>query len=30
MTYDQLPDEWKEWLSISPLERFARGERMLV
>jgi hypothetical protein len=30
MTYDQLPDEWKEWLSLSPLVRFARSERMLV
>ena len=30
MTYEQLPDEWKEWLSLSPLERFARGEQMLV
>ena len=30
MTYDQLPEEWKEWLSLSPLERFARGEQMLV
>jgi hypothetical protein len=30
MTYDQLPDEWKEWMSLSPLERFTRGEQMLV
>ena len=30
MTYDQLPAEWKDWLSLPPLERFARGERMLV
>ena len=30
MTYDQLPDEWKEWLELEPLERFARSERMLV
>ena len=30
MTYDQLPDEWKEWLSLPPLERFARSERTLV
>ena len=30
MTFDQLPDEWKEWLDLQPLERFARSERMLV
>ena len=30
MKYDQLPDEWKEWLELQPLERFARSERMLV
>ena len=22
MTYEQLPDEWKEWLDLTPLERF--------
>ena len=30
MTFDQLPDEWKEWLELQPMERFARSERMLV
>jgi len=26
MQYEQLPDEWKEWLDLQPLERFARSE----
>ena len=30
MQYDQLPDEWKEWLDLQPLERLARSEQMLV
>lgn len=30
MTYDDLPDEWKEWLELSPSERFARSEQMLA
>ncbi len=29
-TFDELPDEWKDWLSLPPLERFARSERALV
>ena len=30
MTYDQLPDEWKEWVNLTPLERFVRSEQLLV
>ena len=30
MTYEQLPDEWKTWLDLAPLERLAQSERMLV
>ena len=30
MTYEQLSDEWKDWLSLPPLERFARSEQTLV
>lgn len=26
MTYEQLPDEWKEWLDLTPLERFRQSE----
>ena len=28
MTCEQLPDEWKEWLDLSPLERFRRSEEL--
>lgn len=30
MTYDELPDEWKEWGIFTPLERLVRSEQMLV
>jgi hypothetical protein len=30
MTYEQLPDEWKAWLDLAPLERLAQSERLLV
>lgn len=30
MTYDEMPDEWKEWVALTPLERFAQGEQLLV
>ncbi len=30
MTYEQLPDEWKEWLDLSPLEGFRRSEEMFA
>ena len=30
MTYEQLPDEWKEWLDLSPLERFRRSEEIFA
>ena len=26
MTYEQMPDEWKEWVDLTPLERFRRSE----
>ena len=26
MTYEQLPAEWKEWLDLTPLERFRHSE----
>ncbi len=26
MTYEQLPDEWKEWVNLTPLERFRQSE----
>ena len=30
MTYEQLPDEWKEWLDLTPLERFAESEKLFA
>ncbi len=26
MMYEDLPDEWKEWLDLTPLERFRQSE----
>ena len=26
MTYEQLPDEWKEWIDLTPIERFRQSE----
>jgi hypothetical protein len=30
MTYEELPDEWKKWLALSPIERFCEGEKKLA
>ena len=30
MLYEQLPDEWKEWLDLTPLERFRRSEEIFA
>jgi hypothetical protein len=30
MTCEQLPDEWKEWLDLSPLEPFRRSEELFA
>ena len=30
MTYEQLPDEWKEWVNLTPLERFRRSEEIFA
>ena len=26
VTLDELPDEWKEWINLTPIERFRRSE----
>lgn len=26
MTYEQMPDEWKEWIDLTPIERFQQSE----
>ena len=30
MTYEQLPDEWKDWLDLTPLERFRESEKIFA
>jgi len=30
VTYEQLPDEWKEWLDLTPLERFHQSEMLFA
>jgi hypothetical protein len=30
MTYEELPDEWKEWLDLTPIERFRQSERLFA
>ena len=30
MTYEQLPDEWKEWVDLTPLDRFRRSEEIFA
>ena len=30
MTYDELPDEWKEWIDLTPIERFRQSERIFA
>ena len=30
MTYEQLPDEWKDWLALSPIKRFRESEKIFA
>ncbi|MEQ1859177.1 MAG: hypothetical protein ABMA13_04515 [Chthoniobacteraceae bacterium] len=30
MTYEQLPDEWKDWLNLTPIERFRESEKIFA
>ena len=30
MTYDELPDEWKEWIDLTPTERFRQSEKLFA
>ena len=30
MTFDQLPDEWKEWLDLTPIQRFHESEKIFA
>ena len=30
MIYEQLPDEWKDWLALTPIERFRESEKIFA
>ena len=30
MLYEDLPDEWKEWLDLTPIERFRESEKIFA
>ena len=30
MTYEELPDEWKDWLALTPIQRFAESEKIFA
>lgn len=30
MTYEAMPDVWKEWLALSPLERLRESEKLFA
>ena len=30
MTYEQLPDEWKDWLDLTPIQRFHESEKIFA
>ena len=29
MTFEEMPDEWQEWLKLTPIERFRQSEQIL-
>ena len=30
MTYEQMPEEWQEWIDLTPMERFRRSEEIFA
>ena len=30
MMYEDLPDEWKEWLALTPIQRFRESEKIFA
>jgi hypothetical protein len=30
MIFEELPDEWKEWLELTPIERFRQSEKIFA
>jgi hypothetical protein len=30
MTFEEMPDEWQEWLTLTPVERFRQSEKLFA
>jgi len=30
MMFEDMPDEWKEWIELTPLERFQQSEKLFA
>jgi hypothetical protein len=30
MTFEEMPDEWQEWLELTPIERFRQSEKLFA
>ena len=30
MMFEDMPDEWKEWIELSPMERFRQSEKLFA
>ena len=30
MTYEQMPEEWQEWIALTPMERFKQSEQIFA
>lgn len=30
MSYEQMPQEWQEWIDLSPMERFKQSEQIFA
>jgi hypothetical protein len=30
VTFEEMPDEWKEWLDLTPIERFRESEKLFA
>ena len=30
MTFEEMPEEWQEWLALTPLERFRQSEKLFA
>ncbi len=30
MVFEDMPDEWKEWIDLTPMERFRQSEKLFA